>query len=136
MKHLHLILLIGCVCAISRLMAQNDKFLPTESYELINPDKPPSFPGGEKEMFQFIYSRFRLHPLQKDVPLAGTKIVLSFSVDTLGNLGDFQILKDMGAGLGDALVQTMQSMPCWIPGEINGKKAKTRMTLPLQIHLD
>lgn len=33
-------------------------------------------------------------------------------------------------------IRLMQSMPDWIPGEINGERVKVRFTLPLHIRLD
>jgi protein TonB len=129
----HLLLCLLWLC--SNLSAQEVPVLVAETYDVINVEKPPTFPSGEPALYGFIHASFHPQPLPANTLLSGTKIVVSFTVDTLGNLGDFQILKDMGAGYGDELLRVLRSMPCWIPGEVNGKKVKTKMVLPLRIEL-
>lgn len=131
-----LFFLLGCFLPFHILSAQTGQPLGGETFELINPEKPAYFPGGEAEMLKFIYSNFRPQPISKETQRSGSKLVISFTVDTLGNLGDFQILKEMGGGYGNEFIRVMQTMPCWIPGELNGRKIKTKMTLPLRVRFE
>jgi len=115
------------------LQAQNT--LVEKIYAVYDLSKPPLFPGGPAEMLKYIHLKL---PTSFDIPkdsLTGTKVLISFVVDTLGKLSDFQILKDVGGGYGTELVRIFKSMPAWIPGEYDGRLVKTRFYYPITVEL-
>lgn len=102
-------------------------------YDMSALEKLPSFPGGEAEMLKYIHPKQpRSFSIHKD-SLIDTKVLISFVVDTLGKLSDFQILKDVGGGYGSDLVRIFKSMPVWIPGKIKGRLVKARYYLPITL---
>ncbi len=120
----------------NRLSAQTEPLPGNEIYEIFNPEKQPSFPGGEQEMLRFITRNFQVpHKVDLD-SLVGSRMVLSFVVDTLGHLNDIKILKDMGEGFGQEAVRVVKSMPPWIPGELNGRKVNVKFLLPIRPRLE
>ena len=116
------------------LQAQNNEF--EKIYAVNDLSNPPSFPGGAAEMMKYIHPKL---PASFTIPndsLTGTKVLVSFVVDTLGNLSDFQILKDIGAEYGTDLVRIFKSMPVWIPGEFEGQVVVSRYSLPFRFRLN
>lgn len=61
------------------------------------------------------------------------KIYISFMVEKDGSLTDFEILRDIGFGLGDEAIRVLKESQKWIPGKKNGEIARVKFTLPLQI---
>jgi hypothetical protein len=123
---------IICLAVLSLdLLAQNAR--DEKIYAFYDLSKPPSFPGGEAEMLKYIYPKL---PTSFAIPkesLTGTKVLITFVVDTLGKLSDFQILKDVGGGYGTEVVRIFKSMPAWIPGEYEGRPVKTRFSFPITV---
>jgi hypothetical protein len=120
-------LLSHCISAHKRPAAYE------KVYDMSALEKLPSFPGGEAEMLKYIHPiQSRSFAIHKD-SLIGTKVLISFVVDTLGKLSDFQILKDVGGGYGSDLVQIFKSMPAWNPGKIKGRLVKARYYFPITL---
>jgi protein TonB len=120
-------LLSHCISAHKRHAAYE------KVYDMSALEKLPSFPGGEAEMLKYIHPKEpRSFAIHKD-SLIGTKVLISFVVDTLGKLSDFQILKDVGGGYGSDLVRIFKSMPAWVPGEFDGRPVKTRFYFPITV---
>ena len=118
------------------LCAQSEGGAKEKIYEIFDVTQPPSFQGGDLELNKFIYQNFNVPAGSKLDSLTGSKVVLSFIVDTLGQLTDIQILQEMGEGFGAEAVRVLQSMPPWIHGEINGQRVKVKFLLPIRIRLD
>lgn len=106
-----------------------------KTYELFDIQKPPSFPGGEKELLKFLSENIKYPPLARENNIAGN-VALTFVVDKDGSVRDVQIIKDIGGGCGKEAVRVVQTMPKWIPGEANGNSVKVRYTLPVRFRLE
>ena len=105
-----------------------------KSYELFDISKPPSFPGGEREMLKFLSENIKYPALARENNIQGT-VALTFVVDKDGSIADVNIIKDIGAGCGKEAVRVVKAMPKWNPGEANGQKVKVRYTLPVRFRL-
>ncbi|WP_437917650.1 energy transducer TonB [Sphingobacterium sp. LRF_L2] len=76
----------------------------------------------------------------KDMKKARLKgeIVVAFTVDTIGILTDFEILKDLGFGTGEELVRVLDfsniGFGRWRPGMQDGKPVSVRYTIPVTIN--
>lgn len=106
-----------------------------KTYEMFDIQKPPSFPGGEKELLKFLSENIKYPPLARENNIQGT-VALTFVVGKNGQVSDVQILKDIGGGCGKEAVRVVQSMPKWNPGEANGNPVKVRFTLPVRFRLE
>ena len=127
--YLAVIIFVGVLSA--DLLAQNNTI--EKIFTVNDLSKPPSFPGGEAEMLKYIHPKL---PTSLAIPkdsLNSTKVLISFVVDTLGKLSDFQILKDLGGEYGTEVVQIFKSMPTWIPGEFEGRLVKARFYFPITL---
>jgi len=125
----------------------------------IKEDKPfifveqmPRFPGcedligshKEKEecsktkLLKFVYDQVVYPQLAQENRIEGT-VLVQFVVGKEGLVEDIQILRDPGAGLGDAVLKVVNSMnkmkDKWIPGKQQGQTVKVQYTLPIRFKI-
>ncbi|MBK7937481.1 MAG: TonB family protein [Lewinellaceae bacterium] len=111
------------------------KVVEDKTYEMFDIQKPPGFPGGEKELLKFLSENIKYPPLARENNIQGT-VALTFVVGKDGSVRDVQIVKDIGGGCGKEAVRVVESMPKWNPGEANGHPVKVRFTLPVRFRLE
>ncbi len=99
-------------------------------------NKMPSFPGGEAEMFKWIYKHMTYPEMAKEAGTQG-QVVLTFVVGKDGNISDITVVKTPAGGniLGNEATRVVKTMPKWSPGEANGHPVKVRFTLPIRFAL-
>lgn len=105
-----------------------------ETYDIFNVNKPPTFPGGERDLLKFLSENIKYPALARENNIQG-KVALSFVIAKDGSVTDVQILKDIGGGCGKEAIRVVNSMPKWSPGEANGYPVKVRYTLPVDFRL-
>ena len=106
-----------------------------KTYEMFDIQKPPSFPGGEKELLKFLAQNIKYPPLARENNIQGN-VALTFVVNKNGSVSDVTVLRDIGGGCGKEAVRVVNSMPRWNPGEANGNPVKVRFTLPVRFKLE
>lgn len=106
-----------------------------ETYQVFDVHKPPSFPGGERELLKYLAEHIKYPPLARESNIEGT-VVLHFVVGKDGSVSQVEILKDPGGMLGKEAMRVLQNMPRWSPGEANGHPVKVRFTLPVRFKLE
>lgn len=111
------------------------KVVEDKTYEMFDIQKPPGFPGGEKELLKYLGENIKYPPLARENNIQGT-VALTFVVTKDGSVRDVQIVKDIGGGCGKEAVRVVESMPKWNPGEANGHPVKVRFTLPVRFRLE
>ncbi len=111
------------------------KVVEDKTYEMFDIQKPPSFPGGEKELLKFLAENIKYPPLARENNIQGN-VALTFVVNKNGSVSDVTILRDIGGGCGKEAVRVVNSMPKWNPGEANGNPVKVRFTLPVRFKLE
>lgn len=117
-------------------VVEQPKIEPEKTYELFDIQKPPSFPGGEKELFKYLSENIKYPALARENNLQG-RVTLTFVVNKDGRISDVTILKDpVGGGCGKEAVRVVNEMPRWVPGEANGNPVKVRYTLPVMFRLE
>ena len=98
---------------------------------LITPEIPPSFPGGEKELYCFI-DRNLDKELLRTVDTTGMTWV-QFTINTNGKVTDIKIVKSLTQTVDNELLRIIKLMPDWEPGKIGDKAVETKFTVPLKI---
>jgi thiol-disulfide isomerase/thioredoxin len=111
----------------------------------------PRFPGcedkgtvKEKEdcarikMLEYIYKNLKYPQLARENGVVG-QVVLQFVVAKDGYIDNIQIIRDIGAGCGDAAASVVDSMndmtERWIPGLQRGRKVMVLYNLPISFKL-
>lgn len=98
----------------------------TEVYAVA--EKMPEFPGGSAAMFTYIRQNIQ-YP--KEAGGQEGRVILQFTVDTLGQLHGVTVARGRHPALDEEAVRVVQSMPAWTPGEHAGRKVAVRYTLPV-----
>lgn len=114
---------------------EEPKVVEEKTFEMFDIQKPPSFPGGEAELFKFLQKNIEYPALAKENNISGV-VPLTFVVNKDGSVSDVQILRDIGGGCGKEAVRVVKAMPKWVPGEANGHAVKVRYTLPVRFKLE
>ncbi len=101
------------------------------------PEVMPSFPGGAKAMYKYIYTHIK-YPVEARKNGIQGKVVIEFMVDEKGVLSDFLVVSGIGGGCDEEAVRAITSMNTahrWIPATTNGEPVKAMFTLPVKFVL-
>jgi periplasmic protein TonB len=93
-----------------------------------------NFPGGMAAMMQFI-ARNLVYPKEAmDYGIEGT-VVIEFIVEKNGSLSNYRILRDIGGGCGEAVIDVFKLMPLWEPAKQRDKPVRLKMKAPVKFKL-
>ena len=120
---------------VSDVYVENSSVVKEEIYDNFSVQKPPTFPGGEKELLKFLAENIKYPSLARENNIQGN-VALTFVVDKNGQVSDITVLRDIGGGCGKEALRVMNAMPKWSPGEANGHAVKVRFTLPVRFRLE
>lgn len=99
----------------------------TKIYEVV--DEMPEIKGGIQEIYKNIdYPK---------VAIAGNvegRVFVKFVVNEQGKVENPTVLKDIGAGCGDAAVKGLKKVE-FTPGKLNGQAVKVYYTLPITFEI-
>ncbi|MBT8189802.1 MAG: energy transducer TonB, partial [Bacteroidia bacterium] len=116
-------------------------------------EQMPRFPGCEnvsgsdkdkencakEKMLQYIYKNLKYPAIARENGVEGMT-VLQFVVSEDGSVKDINVVRDIGAGCGDAakkVVEGMNRLPQkWTPGKQRGRPVKVLYTLPVKFKLE
>jgi TonB family protein len=133
MKHF-LFLTILCISFIQIQAQDKDSITQLTFYELGHPEIYPRFPGGEKNLYQFLKNNLIYPEHEKELNIEGT-VFVRFEVDEYGKIGLVEILKSGIPSFSEEALRLINLMPIWEPGSINGKPSKFRMILPINFQI-
>ncbi|MFY7900069.1 MAG: energy transducer TonB [Chitinophagaceae bacterium] len=89
---------------------------------------PASFPGGLESWKRYLERNLnRELPSENGAAPGIYSVVVSFTVDEIGNISDTKIEKDPGFGTADEAVRIIKKGPKWTPAIQNGKKVMYRV---------
>jgi TonB family protein len=114
-------------------------------------EQMPRFPGCENEasehekkdcsnrkMLDYIYSHLKYPAEAKDKIIEGN-VVAQFTINKDGGISDINIIREIGGGCGQAVIemlQTMNDMPeKWVPGKQAGRNVNVLYTLPVKFKM-
>ncbi len=97
-------------------------------------EEMPEFPGGEKEMMKFIYSKIKYPNEARQNGIKGL-VVVDIIIDQEGNITEPKILRDPGGGLGEEALRVVKLMPKWTPGKQRGKVVKVKKSIVVRFKL-
>ncbi len=97
--------------------------------------KMPQFPGGEKEMMNFIIQNVR-YPSQAKTDNISGKVIVNFVVSRTGKIEKAKVVKGVHPDLDAEALRVIGLMPDWVPGKHKGKDVDVSYTLPIQFTFD
>lgn len=92
-------------------------------------DVRPSFPGGEKALFDFFGKNFKW---PEGAEFKG-QIEARFVVEPNGQISNFNFTKEGPEAISKEIVRVFTLMPRWEPGTIQGKPVRALYVLPITI---
>lgn len=105
-----------------------------EIFNLAVVDHAPSFPGGEKAMYEWLSKNINYPVIAQENNIQG-RVTLQFVVGKNGEIIDIIIARGVDSSLDKEAVRVVSTMPRWIPGKQGGNAVKVRYTLPVQFKL-
>ncbi|MTB53601.1 energy transducer TonB [Lewinella sp. W8] len=122
-----------------------------EIHQLV--DQMPVFPGagcrslsfyddrkecGEQALMEYVYSHLEYPKTARQNAVTGVAVV-SFVVEPDGTLSTIRVLRDPGAGTGEAAAEVIRRMQKdnlrWEPGLLDGRDVRVRFNLPVRFDL-
>ena len=94
------------------------------------PDVEAEFPGGTTELHKWIAGKIVYPEISIQMEEQG-KVYLSFIVEANGDISEVEVEKGVSKELDREAKRIMRNMPQWIPGEVNGRRVRTRCRLPI-----
>jgi len=94
----------------------------------------PSFPGGDKELFQFLSSTIKYPVIAQENGIQG-RVICQFVVNKDGTIVDVEVVRSVDASLDKEAIRVIKAMPKWSPGKQRGKSVRVKYTLPVNFKL-
>ncbi|MEM9390528.1 MAG: energy transducer TonB [Bacteroidota bacterium] len=88
-------------------------------------------PQGGLQAFMAYVSENINYPNQALRTKVQGKVFVQFVVNKDGTLGDFKVVKGIGAGCDEEAIRVLKNAPKWIPGKQRGKPVRVRMMVPV-----
>ncbi|MBD2767405.1 energy transducer TonB [Hymenobacter sp. BT664] len=103
-------------------------------WESIQLTQPPWFIGGHEALAAYT-SKLRYPPAAEARNVQG-RVVVSFVVDTLGHLSDYQVVRGIGSGCDEEALRVARTVPDqWLPGRLGTKALPVVYELPFTFRL-
>ncbi len=97
-------------------------------------DELPTFPGGEKAVYDFIEKNLQYPEAACDANIEGS-VVVQFVIEKDGTIGRVLVIRDIGGGCGKEAARVVKMMPKWNPAKNNGKPVRFEFSLPIEFSL-
>lgn len=98
------------------------------------PDKEAQFPGGNEFLKSFLKKNVYYPQEAIEKGIEG-RVVVSFVVDKHGHISNVEVVQSADPLLDAEAVRVVQSMPKWIPAEMDGKAVRSIFRLPVRFKL-
>ena len=103
-----------------------------QTYDVV--EKMPSFPGGQKELLDFLKKNMK-YPQKAEAEGIQGRVILQFIVKANGHIENIHIAKSVDPLLDKEAIRLIKAMPRWEPGMQGGEKVNVRYTLPVTFRL-
>ena len=97
-------------------------------------DQPPLFIGGDAALAA--YTTQLNYPEQAQARNVQGRLVVSFVVDTLGQISSYKLLNHLGSGCDEEALRIARTIPgTWVPGRVGSRPVAVEYVLPLTFRL-
>ncbi len=95
----------------------------------------PEFPGGEKELLNFVYKHFTYPTECAEMGIEG-RVVVQFIVEKDGSVSNPRILRGLDcAEANEEALRVVSIMPRWKPGMQQGRPVRVLFSLPITVEV-
>ena len=99
------------------------------------PDVEAQFPGGVKALKTYIQNnvQYPIDAIEKNIQ---GRVYITFIVEPDGSLSGIEVMRGgISPSINKEAIRLIRAMPTWIPGEVDGKKVRSRCRLPITFML-
>ena len=121
------------LCSVT-VAAQNDT-LDDDRSLVFGQEIDPEFPGGIDSLYGYLCRNLSYPAEAREQGITG-KVYVTFVIERDGSVADVRILRDIGGGCGEAVVEAVRNMPRWKPATLRGKPIRTQFNLPVNFSLE
>lgn len=93
----------------------------------------PSFPNGVDNFYQLFINEFKRPEETKNL---NNRIIVSFVIEKDGSLSSFDFSKNTAPEIKTEIKRALKTLPNWVPGTQNGKKTRTKYSMPIAFEKD
>jgi periplasmic protein TonB len=97
-------------------------------------ERMPSFPGGDKALFEFLSNNIKYPIIPQENMIQG-RVICQFVVNKDGTIVEATILRSIDPHLDKEALRVIKLMPKWSPGWQDGKTVRVKYTLPVNFKL-
>jgi len=94
----------------------------------------PQFPGGDKELFNYLKTHTKYPVKAKEKNIQG-RVYVSFIVSSKGKILFPHVERGIGGGCDEEAVRVIRSMPLWTAGKQQGKAVPVKYSVPVNFAL-
>ena len=117
---------------IEQVQEEIQEEAPQEVFVVV--EEMPSFPGGDTELFKFIYDNIKYPELAKENNIQG-KVILRFCVTYKGTVDQVSIVRGVDPSLDNEAIRVIKMLPLWKPGKQGGKPVNVWYSVPINFQL-
>ena len=88
-----------------------------------------------KSLLKHLYDNVKYPVMAREVTLEGT-VVVSFVVDKRGEIGQIEVVRDIGMGCGEAVKKAFSTLDKFYPGKQNGRPVSVIYRVPVKFKLE
>lgn len=97
-------------------------------------DTPPSFPGGDTKLYEYISQNLIYPANAMDSHIQG-RVIVSFIVKPDGSIADAKITKGVDTDLDNEALRVVKGLPKFNPAQLDGKAVESQFVLPIVFKL-
>jgi len=98
-------------------------------------DTPPSFPGGDSKLFEWLSQHLAYPPNAWDGHIQG-RVIVSFMIRPDGSVCEAKVTKSVHPDLDNEALRVIKGLPRFNPAQLNGKAVEAQYTLPIVFKLN
>lgn len=117
-----------------QLLTQNEPATNNEGDVFSVVEEQPEFPGGEKELMNFVKKNLK-YPAECAEEGVQGRVTISFVVDKDGSVVEAEAMKSPDERLTAEAIRLVESMPKWKPGRQDGEAVRVKYVLPVTFRL-
>ncbi|MFH6998372.1 energy transducer TonB [Flavobacterium sp. FlaQc-57] len=93
----------------------------------------PSYPNGIDNFYQLFINEFKRPKETKNLQ---NRIIVSFVIEKDGSLSTFDFLENTDPKIKTEITRALKTLPNWVPGTQNGKKTRSKYSMPIAFEKD
>lgn len=105
-----------------------------ETFSYTTIEDKPSFPGGFEALIKFVNENIS-YPNIEGIEYNPGKVMVSFIIDTAGNVTNVSIFKGINPVLDAEAIRVIKMLPSWTPGKLNGQPVNVSFIYPFDFDI-